>query len=784
MLITENRKGKLVAKITDFGISRDLFEEQTIEQSLTAGIGTAHYMAPEQFFKKNFGLNKEVTSRTDLWAIGVIVFRILTNKLPFGHNLRDMELIRDEIVHSNPDLTGLSNNGIALVKNSLLKNAAFRPESGLELWNIYHTGKITEAIEKEWIKQAKEKVADISITQQSIDKHDSPTINPETKGKTIKIPDPYVEGTGINIEEKKPERNIKRIYWVAATIVVLAAAVWGFLSKSKDANNSQKQELTTNTNPLNNNVDTTTASGAVLNSEISSQEPVEEEKSIPIRDSQNPDLSEESTVKNTTRNNLENRESTSGQIEKKEPEETEQVFTIVDEQADFPGGNTAWNDYLKMNLNYPQEARTKGIEGAVLASFVVDKKGSISDISIIRGIDGGCNEEVIRLLRTSPKWNPAKKGGKPVNSKMQFRIVFKLNSSNSTDTEDPLEPSNSLNTRDESTISNKVSKLDEKKSTFETVLAEPYSTNSLTFLNEKNRFVLGKGNVLETWNIDTRKKELTYEGHKSRVSTIAAYPDSRWNYPEDTKYIASGTVEGELILWDAKTGEVIKRRKAHDSEITSISFSLGGTIATTSLDKTLRFWDSPQLKKLKEKEIGIHSDEPLSIGLFETGDFVTFSKNGQVIVWTNHVKTTKQSSNLFPKQNANELMVSHSRNILAFSRSDNKIHIWEFNGLAGIYVGAEHRLITELEGHSKNISSMCFTTDGKFLLSGSIDNTLKLWHIETGDLVKEFNQHITNSVYSISISSEGKAIISSPSEVGGIQVYDIQYWINKYLSAD
>lgn len=112
--------------------------------------------------------------------------------------------------------------------------------------------------------------------------------------------------------------------------------------------------------------------------------------------------------------------------EEPEEEEVDQIFLVVEEQASFPGGMGEWNSYLRKNLKYPRQATRMGIEGAVFLSFVVDKGGNISDIQVIRGIGGGCDEEAIRVLKNSPKWAPGKQRGRAVKSRMQLRIVFRL----------------------------------------------------------------------------------------------------------------------------------------------------------------------------------------------------------------------------------------------------------------------------------------------------------------------------------------------------------------------
>jgi periplasmic protein TonB len=110
-----------------------------------------------------------------------------------------------------------------------------------------------------------------------------------------------------------------------------------------------------------------------------------------------------------------------------EEEDTDQIFLVVEEQASFPGGMEAWANYLRKNMKYPAQARRMGIEGRVFLKFVVDEKGKVSNIEILRGIGGGCDEEAVRVLQNAPNWSPGKQRGRAVKSYMQLAIVFKLN---------------------------------------------------------------------------------------------------------------------------------------------------------------------------------------------------------------------------------------------------------------------------------------------------------------------------------------------------------------------
>ena len=126
ILFTKDRTGKLVSKVTDFGISQDILTEKTVHQSITEGVGTPHYMAPEQFYKKKFGLNGEISERTDIWALGIIIYKMFTGKLPFGHKERDYESIREQIVEKEPDLELIPKPFALIVKKCLEKKALDR----------------------------------------------------------------------------------------------------------------------------------------------------------------------------------------------------------------------------------------------------------------------------------------------------------------------------------------------------------------------------------------------------------------------------------------------------------------------------------------------------------------------------------------------------------------------------------------------------------------------------------------------------------------------------------
>jgi len=110
-----------------------------------------------------------------------------------------------------------------------------------------------------------------------------------------------------------------------------------------------------------------------------------------------------------------------------EEEEVEEIFTIVEDQPEFPGGTAAFYKFVGKNLKYPTQARRMGVEGKVFVQFVVGKDGKITEVQAVKGIGAGCDEEAVRVLRSSPKWKPGKQRGRAVKVRMILPITFKLN---------------------------------------------------------------------------------------------------------------------------------------------------------------------------------------------------------------------------------------------------------------------------------------------------------------------------------------------------------------------
>ncbi|MBC7892364.1 MAG: TonB family protein [Sphingobacteriaceae bacterium] len=105
---------------------------------------------------------------------------------------------------------------------------------------------------------------------------------------------------------------------------------------------------------------------------------------------------------------------------------TEEIFTVVEQQASFPGGAEALGKFLLKNLKYPPEAQRANVQGKVFMSFVVSPDGSISDVNVLKGLGFGCDQEATRVVKSMPRWAPGKQSGRAVKSRFTLPITFQL----------------------------------------------------------------------------------------------------------------------------------------------------------------------------------------------------------------------------------------------------------------------------------------------------------------------------------------------------------------------
>ena len=113
-------------------------------------------------------------------------------------------------------------------------------------------------------------------------------------------------------------------------------------------------------------------------------------------------------------------------IDEKPKEEETKVFDVVEQMPSFPGGDTELMKFLSTHIKYPVVAEENGIQGRVIATFVVERDGSISDVKVIKSVDPSLDKEAIRVLKSMPKWIPGRQNGSAVRVKYTVPVTFKL----------------------------------------------------------------------------------------------------------------------------------------------------------------------------------------------------------------------------------------------------------------------------------------------------------------------------------------------------------------------
>ncbi len=113
-----------------------------------------------------------------------------------------------------------------------------------------------------------------------------------------------------------------------------------------------------------------------------------------------------------------------GPVEEKGPE----IFTVVEQMPEFPGGPAEMMKYIQKNVHYPDIEKEAGITGKCFVKFVVNVDGSIGNVEILKGVAGGpgCDKEAVRVVKSMPKWSAGKQNGRAVPVYYNLPIAFKL----------------------------------------------------------------------------------------------------------------------------------------------------------------------------------------------------------------------------------------------------------------------------------------------------------------------------------------------------------------------
>lgn len=268
-------------------------------------------------------------------------------------------------------------------------------------------------------------------------------------------------------------------------------------------------------------------------------------------------------------------------------------------------------------------------------------------------------------------------------------------------------------------------------------IGEIDEVRSWTFSPDNTTFAVGgKKGLLQLWNVSTRKQLLTLAGHTGNVNALA--------FTSDGTRLASGGEDNSIKLWDARTGTLLlnfaehvnfgkkleyeNRTLASAELVNNLMFSPDGrTLASTSALGTIWLWDLNKgnlLTTLTAHEAGAHELAEVSldkIGLAFSSDSTLLASGGM----DGQVMVSDVSDNpiplIFTGQHAwriEALVFSPDGKRLVSGSKDNSIRLWD------VETGVESAV---LNGHVGDVNALAFSTDGLTLISGSTDGTILLW---------------------------------------------------------
>jgi WD40 repeat protein/predicted Ser/Thr protein kinase len=272
-----------------------------------------------------------------------------------------------------------------------------------------------------------------------------------------------------------------------------------------------------------------------------------------------------------------------------------------------------------------------------------------------------------------------------------------------------------------------------------------------------------KDNTIKIWNLSTGQVIRTLTGHSNWVSSVAFSPDGRT--------LASGSWDETIKIWDLRTGELIRTLTGHSSWVYSVAFNPqsdfpnnqdGYILASGSYDKTIKVWNLSTGEEIRT--LTGHSGWVGSVAFSPDGrTLASGSLDDTIKIWD--VATGQLIHTLKGHSSSVQcLAFSPDGSTLASGSKDSTIKVWN------MATGEE---IHTLTGHSDSVVSLAYSPtrfrgmsvaygpipDGQTLVSGSLDNTIKIWNVATGQLLHTLKGD-ANSVFSVAVSPDGQTLAS------------------------
>ncbi|MGV0106389.1 WD40 repeat domain-containing protein [Nostoc sp. DSM 114160] len=243
------------------------------------------------------------------------------------------------------------------------------------------------------------------------------------------------------------------------------------------------------------------------------------------------------------------------------------------------------------------------------------------------------------------------------------------------------------------------------------------------------------------WDITGNPTAQFLLGHEQEVNCLAFSPDG--------KFIVSGSIDGILCLWNLQGNLITLPWQGHEEGVIAVAFSSnGGSIVSVGFDGTVCLWDL-EGNAITQPWRG-HKEGVISVAFSINGNsIISVGFDGMVCLWDLQGNAITQP---WHKHEAKIICVAFSpdRKFIVSGSSDSTVRLWDIQGNP---IGQPWR------GHEGRVNSVAFSPDGKFIVSGSCDRTIRLWDIDGNSITQPWRGH-EEQVNSLAFSPDGKLIVS------------------------